>query len=77
MRTDRSVDDILGECKAFVGERNGRKRQGRLRLRVARGRMRTDRGRLTNKIAIEFTSTGSLRSPNQSALNGMIRSLQY
>ena len=45
--------------------------QGRLRLRVALGRMRTDRGRLmtykhTNKIAIEFTSTGSLRSPNDS-----------
>ena len=76
---------LLGECKAFVGERNERKRQGRLRLRVARGRirlrvargsgpagrMRTDRGRLmhtyiyTNKIAIEFTSTGSLRSPNK------------
>ena len=37
---------LLGECKAFVGERNERKRQGRLRLRVARGRMRTDRGRL-------------------------------
>ena len=60
---------LLGEYKAFVGERNERKRQGRLRLRVARGRMRTDRGRLmtykhTNKIAIEFTSTGSLRSPN-------------
>ena len=60
---------VLGECKAFVGERNERKKQGRLRLRVARGRMRTDRGRLmtykhTNKIAIEFTSTGSLRSPN-------------
>ena len=61
-----------------MGERNDRKRQGRLRLRVARGRMRTDRGRLmtykhtyihtyihTNKIAIEFTSTGSLRSPNK------------
>ena len=57
----------------WAGERNERKRQGRLRLRVARGRMRTDRGRLmtykhtyihTNKIAIEFTSTGSLRSPN-------------
>ena len=52
-----------------MGERNERKRQGRLRLRVARERMRTDRGRLmtykhTNKIAIEFTSTGSLRSPN-------------
>ena len=46
MRTDRSVDDILGECRAFVGERNDRKRQDRLRLRVARGRMRTDRGRL-------------------------------
>ena len=40
---------ILGECKAFVGERNERKRQGRLRLRVARGRMRTDRGRLNEK----------------------------
>ena len=37
---------ILGECRAFVGERNDRKRQDRLRLRVARGRMRTDRGRL-------------------------------
>ena len=42
----RSPNNILGECKAFVGERNDRKRQGRLRLRVARGRMRTDRGRL-------------------------------
>ena len=39
---------ILGECKAFVGERAQRaeEKQGRLRLRVARGRMRTDRGRL-------------------------------
>ena len=32
--------------QSIVGERNERKRQGRLRLRVARGRMRTDRGRL-------------------------------
>ena len=29
-----------------MGERKERKRQGRLRLRVARGRMRTDRSRL-------------------------------
>ena len=29
-----------------MGERNERKRQGRLHLRVAQGRMRTDRGRL-------------------------------
>ena len=29
-----------------MGERNERNRQGRLRLRVAWGRMRTDRGRL-------------------------------
>ena len=29
-----------------MGERNERKRQGQLRLRVARGRMRTDRGQL-------------------------------
>ena len=62
----QSRNIILGECKVFVGERNERKRQGRLRLRVARGRMRTDRGRLmTYKIAIEFTSTGSLRSPKK------------
>ena len=41
-----STDNKLGECKAFVGERNERKRQGWLRLRVARGRMHADRGRL-------------------------------
>ena len=31
-----------------MGERNERKRQGRLHLRVAQGRMRTDRGRSIN-----------------------------
>ena len=67
--TAKGYNILLGECKVFVGEHNEQKRQGRLRLRVARGRMRTDHGRLmtykhTNKIAIEFTSTGSLRSPN-------------
>ena len=33
---------LLGECKAFVGERNEWKRQGRLCLHIAWGRMRTD-----------------------------------
>ena len=59
---------ILGECKAFVGERNKRKRQGRLRLRIAQGCMCT--GWLVNDIhtielAFEFTSTDSLHLPNQ------------
>ena len=46
-----------------------RKRQGRLCLRVARGRMRTGAVGwwhiyiVYNKIGIEFTSKGSLRSP--------------
>ena len=59
-------DNVLGECKAFVGEHNERKKQDRLCLRVARERMRTDRSVddiHINRIGIEFTSTGPLCHP--------------
>ena len=49
---------LLGECKAFVGER---KRKGQLRFCVAQGRMHTDQLAdgiyiYTNRIGIEFTA---------------------
>ena len=69
----------LGEWKAFVGECNEQKRQGWLRLHVAWGHMCTDRSVddiktyiPTNRIGIEFTSTGLLCLPNNTEFSGCL-----